>query len=174
MNEMQAHHPLPLGRPRACATCHCHPIPRPFSGLAHLHGLAPTKAIPSLQAMTPPKSMQRTNQGAKQPLPEGGSGGGGGDPSTPGKHGPPDGDGGGDSLSLKLLEAITTHGPAIIVGLVTMIAAGIFYQCAFAMPARQRDIAEIKSGQDYVTLMVQRLCAALGKPECALPPNACA
>ena len=114
-----------------------------------------------------------------QPILEGSGSGGGGDHHTSGNQGQPNGDG--DSHSWNLVGAILTLVPPIIVGLMTMGVGCIFYQCAFALPAIQRGVADLKSGladlksgQDDIHLMVQRLCAALEKPECAFPPNACA
>lgn len=159
-----------------------------FSGLARLHGLAATTATPSFRAMTRSRSSQRTiNQGVAQPLLGGGSDGGGGDHHKAGQAGP-EGDGGRDSHTSKLMVAILTLAPQVIVGVAIMGCGGIFHQCAFAIPSIQRDIADLKSGQarleadiadlksgqDDQKTMIQRLCVALGKPECAFPPNVCA
>jgi hypothetical protein len=88
--------------------------------------------------------------------------------------------------------ALSAQGPALIMVIAATIAVGVFHQCTFAIPAMQRDITELKSGQAEfksgqaelksemqfsqaeIKLMIQRLCIAMGKPECALPPNACA
>lgn len=92
--------------------------------------------------------------------------------------------------------------------LVTSGVVGAFYQCAFALPALQREVenskrdtarefatvarefatvkrdmarefatvarefATAKSDTAELTLTIQRLCVALGKAECALPPSA--
>ena len=155
-----------------------------FFGLAHRHGLAATTATPCFRAMT--RSSQRTtSQGASQPLLGGGSGGGGGDHHKVGQGGQPEGD---DSRTSKVIVAILALAPQVAAGLVILGVGGIFHQCALAIPAIQRDITEVRSdlarlessqarlesGQDDLKLMVQRLCVALGKPECAFPPNACA
>jgi hypothetical protein len=159
-----------------------------FFGLAHRHGLAATTATPCFRAMT--RSSQRTtSQGA---LLGGGSGGGGGDHHKVGQGGQPEGD---DSRTSKVIVAILALAPQVAAGLVILGVGGIFHQCALAIPAIQRDITEVRSdlarlessqarlessqarlesGQDDLKLMVQRLCVALGKPECAFPPNACA
>ena len=235
MNEMQAQRPSPLGHPSACAMRRCHPTPHPLrAGLARLRGLAPADATPCIKAKASPQSVHRNiSQGAMQPLPE--SSGSGGGPPPPENHDPPNDDGGGDSNTSRFMAAISAQGPALIVAL-AVIAVGTFHRYVFAMPAMQRDITELKSGQAELLsemqrshaelksemqcshvelkselqrshaelkselqrshaeiksgqaelkselqrshaelkLMVQRLCVAMGKPECAFPPGACA
>ena len=133
-----------------------------------MRGLGPGKAA-SCKAL----SQSAVKQGDTQLLIEGG---GNAPPSTPTDQ--LGDDGGSDKRTSELfLGALST----MVVGILSAIILGIFHQCVFAVPAIQRDITDLKSGQTdlksgqaELKLMIQRLCVAMEKPECALPPNACA
>ena len=126
-----------------------------------MRGLGPGKAA-SCKAL----SQSAVKQGDTQLLIEGG---GNAPPSTPTDQ--LGNDGGSDKRTSELfLGALST----MVVGILSAIILGIFHQCVFAVPAIQRDITDLKSGQAELKLMIQRLCVAMEKPECALPPNACA
>ena len=121
----------------------------------------------------------RVSPGGNQPLPEGGSDGGAGGPPAEAKHAAgSNSDGDGRTSWIRgvisaLMPSLSALMSSLILAIATAVTLGIFHQCTFAMPAMQRDIAEVKTSQAEVKLMIQRLCVAMGRPEYALPPNAC-
>lgn len=103
---------------------------------------------------------------------------------------PPDDSGGSRGLPnefSKIVAAAAELWLHLALGLLTVVVVGVFHRCIFAVPQLQRDVESLKSGQasilsgqvkiqssvDECKLMVQRLCDQLGKPECALPLEAC-
>lgn len=156
----------PLKRIATSAVCHA--LPRAHRTI----GQTPSStAAPASELWLPPGvSRSRT---AKPPAVSLGEGGGDGQPPTmpPFAKSSNDGRGNGDSGNGNAQDG--EHFKQFIIGVLTLIGAGIYHQCFFAVPDLQRDVKELKTDLAEIKLMVQRLCFHLGKPECALPPAAC-